>query len=289
MKLSHALLATALASTSFVQAAVVVASPNSGAGKWYTGVAANDDGTPFWDNKSTDSKLTSRGGCNIGYWLESTNWLTNPAPNCNNDTFVPGDGGPGQPLAFFADASVANGGKQVGWAVSTKNGETQTTTLRLEVAGHASKNVFGYEIFDASNSSIGGKVTIYNGIDNPLTAVQKAVKLAPGQKIGFWLKDTTDNELFESNVDATLGNGLSGKFALFSEVPNNAGMLNGGKGLERYWIGVEDFKGNNPLEKWGDFQDFVASVSVVPEPSTYAALMAGVSAMLFAARRRKKA
>ena len=55
-------------------------------------------------------------------------------------------------------------------------------------------------------------------------------------------------------------------------------------------MGVEDQQYGNTAEgNWGDFNDMIFSVQVVPEPGFYGVLALGLSALAYKVRRRKTA
>jgi hypothetical protein len=266
----------ALASLSALQAAIAVSNPN-GTGQWYNGVAPSGSGAnAFWDNGSLDGQ-----GCNIGYWLASTDWNTLGA-SCNNASWT--GNGPGANLAFFA--GTASAATPVGWSITGT--EAHALNLRLEVAGNRTSNAFGYLIKDAVGNTVVGPIELFSGASAP-GAFNQTIQLAAGQHLVFYLDPggNTSTRIF-SDTSYSSTDTKSGKFALFSEVPNNAALLNSGRGgLSTYWVGVED--GNDQTaERWGDFQDFVVQVSVVPEPGFVALLSLGMGGLMFAAYRRKR-
>jgi hypothetical protein len=275
-------LALSVAPSAFAN--LVVTTPvNSGA--WYgptTAVANNTgpiQGTPFWDSRSMDGNQ-----CNVGYWLQqTTSWNAGVGARCGNDSFVGGDKGPGA-LAFLA--SNSGEGTPVGWGFTASG--PNTVTLRLEVAGRRGTNSFGWV------DSNGVRTELFAGSTAPTSgaAATKTINVASGTSFGFYLctaaaptpGNCNNSNSFSSTTAYSASNTRSGKFALFSEVPANP--TNNSR-IATYWVGVEDTAGNNSTERWGDYNDMLIRVTVVPEPGFYGALAMGLAGLFLFTRRRQ--
>ena len=256
----------------------LVISVPSGAGVWSAGVAPDENNwDAFWDNRSRDGNR-----CNIGYWLRDTNWsdANGPGNRCNNDLFVASTGGPGTDLAFLRNTSGPN--TPVGWRFQA-SGPQQATTLRLEVAGWRNSNTFGYGTYDSSGNRI--TTELFNGPTSPNASA--AVNVAAGQEFFFYFCPNGDcTNILYSDTAYSSSDPRSGKFALFSEDPLSPTATSN---IHRYWIGVEDTAGSDGIEGWGDFNDFVITAYVVPEPGFYGLLAIGLSGLYLLRRRRNSA
>jgi hypothetical protein len=247
----------------------------AGQGAWYTGVTATEASGAFWDNKSKDGA-----NCNVGYWLQAASWPL----SCS--TSSAGTNGPQTPLDYFA--STGSSSTPVGWLFSPTG--QQNLTLRVEVAGLASTNEFGWYQADSSGNIVGGLNTLFGGPAVP-TNNQTVTTFNTTQNFGFYLcKGGTvagacsAGNLFLSGTSYSSSDGTSGKFALFSQNPVHP---NSSSSINTYWIGVEDTAGSDPTEGWGDFNDMIIRATVVPEPGFYGLMALGLSGLAVAIRRRK--
>lgn len=247
---------------------------------WESKMAGN--GTPaltgpggFWDNKSDDDTPGNK-SCNIGFLLAAVT----PLANCDD---VNGAFGPQVPLGrgiyeYLADTTgtgLGNPGANTvpgGWYIANQSAtpSQSTVTLHVEVARLAADTSFGYYINGA------GGAELFSAGTTGVTTSGALITLNQGEQLSFWFRrNTQDPATFVTN-----GNG-SNRFALFRRAPG--GALN--PGLAEYVIGVEDGRSDADF----DYQDFVASVTVVPEPSSVFALASAVGATLLYIRRRRKA
>lgn len=284
--ISRALIVLAF-STTAAFANLVVAVP-AGSGQWYPAVAADENKTDaFWDNKSADGNQ-----CNVGYWLESSNWsaVGGPGGRCANDAFKTNDGGPGKPLSFFG--ATGNPALNTSWAFTSVGDANTPVTLRLEVAGFKSTNEFGW-VDDATKT----RYQLFAGATNPTDAtppalLSKSITLPAGSGFSFYICPAggcTDSLIRYSNSNNYAAGvnqaGRVGNFALFSEVP---GLPSAGTSVRKYWIGVEDNLFNSIEGGYGDFQDLVISAEVVPEPGFYGVLALGLGSLYIGISRRRR-
>jgi hypothetical protein len=273
---------------------VVVAKPTSASGQWYAPVTATslNTGNTFWNNTSLDSKPGT--SCNVGYWLQSTDWTNSGLGNCKNNSFVAHTGGPGTALPFLASTATPN--NPVGFEFQN-TGKT-VVSLRLEDAQNKTTNELGYYTYGGGPNSVNGSnVTLhplFPGVDSP--DATQTVNLLPGETFGFYLcpgnAGTTHCEqsaVAYSGQDVS-SNGRSGKFALFSESPVPILSGNATAHINNFWVGVEDGPGINATEGFGDYQDMLISVNVVPEPGFYGFLGLSLAVLfLFIARKKQTA
>jgi hypothetical protein len=276
------LCAAAIAGSVAAYGNLVISTPNNTDGKWFDGVPATGSLAttgPFWDNPSNDA--TDQ--CNVGYWLQTANWGTLTCGGAND-----GSGGPGAPLDFFADSSTSDGSKPVGWLMEANGGTQQATTLRVEVAGQASSNVLGW--YTVSGNTITNQGSVFTGGQGPGAATD--ISIAPGTLFGFYLCPagncgTNLSNAFLSGTPVTDPAGKTGRFALFSEQPTAPTHPN--SDITQYWVGVEDLQSPVAGENtYGDYNDMIFSVQVVPEPAFIGVLGIGLAGLALQTYRRRK-
>jgi hypothetical protein len=219
------------------QALADTATPGTPA-QWNTWAAPTSIRTVgFWDGPSTDGT-----NCNVGYWLTGTN-----SPGCIN-VFGNFFGSTPGPLAFLS----ANGSAQTPVPfVLSPTGGARIITMRLEVAGMAPGNVFGYYLL--SNPAVLNPLFI-GAQTSGATAL-----FNPSGPYGFYIESNGMTFRSQSSVN----------FALFSEQPAVPSL---GSNLTRFWIGVEDLPlpagafGPGFLSPTvdGDYNDMLFSMEIPP-------------------------
>ncbi len=286
--------AVAIAGSLSAYGNLVISNP-AGTGAWYGPTTASQGSGAFWDQTSQDGT-----NCNVGFWLQSNNW-SNVASHCSSSTFS-GSSGPDKSLSFLAaDAPTGGQGQAVGWTMNA-SGPQEQTVLRVEVAGNAGINTLGWYTISGGNAVNGG--VIFTGSNSPNTT-GSTISIAPGTQFGFYLCPAGCDSLATGTIltgssyylsGAAVGSNPSttstaGRFALFSEIPANPSASPApGSDISKYWVGVEDQQYGNAAEgKWGDFNDMIFSVQVVPEPGFYGVLGLGLSALAYKVKRRKTA
>ncbi len=168
----------------------------SGSGAWQPMSSPNRDGSPFWDNSSTDGA----GGWNVGYFMTGTG---NFAGNPNS---------PALPVAQLQYWGVGTNYDPSFQFFST--GGVQTTIL-AEVAGYAGSNSLWW--FLASNPSVFNQV--FSGADG----VGAVSSFNPGGN-DFGLRLLSPGGDFRTTIDGE-------QFAVFSQVPEPLTMALFGSGL----------------------------------------------------------
>jgi hypothetical protein len=233
-RFSKALCITLMASQVFADTATPV-----GSGQWNSwALPSSIRSSGFWDGPSTDGT-----GCNVGHWLTGTN-----NPLCVN---VFGGGFSGTKPGALTFLSAAGSAQTPVPFMLSPSGGSRIITMRLEVAGMAQGNVFGYyllanpaalfPLFSGANSA--GAVALFN----------------PAGPYGFYIE--SNGVVYRSHTSVN--------FAVFSEVPTLPTI---GSNLSRFWIGVEDLPlpagplpaGFLGLNTDGDYNDMLFSMEIPP-------------------------
>lgn len=162
-----------------------------GPGSWFPMVAPNQDGSPFWDNTSSDGSQL-----NVGYFLTGTGGF---AGNPNSPNISQSD------LLYYAGAGGTAVPSFLMFAPGDING-----SIWIEVAGNAASNEIRW--FKASDP----------GTTYLLLAGAGSTSFNPGGSFG--LVQTGAGGTFRSDVNG-------GNFAVFSQVPEPTTMALMGIGL----------------------------------------------------------
>jgi hypothetical protein len=235
---------------------------------WQSWSATNldNDGKPYWDNKSWDGTTKNVGYCMAGTGTCGMSSAPGALPfwgmsyNSGSDT-----GGAADPAFTFLSAGASTG------------------ALKIEIAGNASHNVFGW--YDTTLPASGSNLhIIFAGSD---TAGATAT-FTPSSSYGFYLDDTVVGDTWFTNTSLNTQGSGNQHFAVFSSDQTN------------YWIGMEDLpfcKTTNPCTVGGskstsdrDYNDMIVEISpvpaAVPEPGTLALFGTGLISLAGIIRRR---
>ena len=219
---------------------------------WQSWVAgnANENGTPYWDGNSTDSTLPA----NVG------NYLT-------NTEFFSGNTVPGA-IPFWGGAF--NSGADTGGAADanfsfTKTGTSNPAALKIEVAGNAGVNEFGW--YDVGSPSTLHPIFIGSDTNGA------SATFIPSTNYGFYLKSSPASGILTFLTQSGSSPSDSGNqhFAVFQDG-------------SAFWIGMEDLAFSVSDKDYNDMIVKVSSTSV-PEPTTM--LLLGLGLIGLAGVRRK--
>jgi hypothetical protein len=221
---------------------------------WQTWVSGNlnENGAPYWDKVSADGSHK-----NVGYYLTNTGFFTGSTD------------GPGA-IPFWG--SAYNSGGDTGGAADpsfyfTGPAAYSTASFKLEIAGNAAHNEFGWYLSTGSAPDLGDLNPIFYGSDTPASP---DVAFSPTGDYGFYIKV---NGAFYTTEGFSVGDGADGfqHFAVFQDGSS-------------YWVGMEDFHGGADF----DYNDMIVKLTPVPEPVSMLLLGSGLIGLAGYARRRFK-
>ena len=232
-------------------------SRNDGFQIW-TAADLNQNGAPYWDNRSLDGNKK-----NIGYYLIN-------APT------APLAGAPG-PLPFWGSrynrVCDTGGGADLNFCFQ-RTDPSCTADLKLEVAAAADIDEFGW--YDTTKPSI--LHPIFTGPDS----APASTPFIPSAQYGFYLKRGTEGTFYTQSSLNPFGDRSHQQFAVFEQ--------SAAPGAEVYWIGIENqslctlgcCKGGQ-----GDYNDMLVCITCIPEPSTVALVCVSILLMIAILRQRR--
>ena len=241
-------------------------SGSAGAGfRAWSAADLNQNGHPYWDNTSTDGNKK-----NVGYFLVN-------APTAH----LTGAPGPMPYWGYSYNSANDTGGTADLNVFFQRDEQFSTADLKLEVAGDAEVNEFGW--YDINQPSV--LHPLFGGPDSP----PETVTFAPSADYGFYLKDGTSGTFFTQSSLNPKGDTSHQHFAIFEQSAVS--------GAEVYWLGIED-QTTSELNKaeggYGDFNDMLIRISAivpqtesVPEPSAGLLAFLGTALVIGVIRRRR--
>lgn len=239
-----------------------VISDGSAFASWDVG-NLNEDGTPYWDNKSSDGPQK-----NVGYQLTGYGTMGSPPGALHYLAVTDASGQPvpaqAVPNWYFQDHSTF-------------------ATLRFELAGKSNVNEFGlYEVDRSGNPVPGSEVVVFAGPDTPVKTVTTPITW---HAFGVYLKSGSTYYYSQSSKNPA-GDETYQHFALFKQSP-------GTWSAARWWIGIEDLpyasnpnEGNPNNDNRGDYNDMIISMEAIPDASTWMLFLSGVPALALLRRKR---
>ena len=160
----------------------------------------SQNGTPYWDGRSSDGQPSDEGKLNIGYYLTGSGAFS-------------GDTDYGTPQYWGMGTGAADQNFYVGSSSASE------VTLNIEIAGYANSNAFGW--YDIGT---GAKHQLFSGPDS----YGETATITVNSNFGFYLDVTTTRNTYytESSLNSSAPD--LQHFALFSEA-------DGG-----FWVASED-------------------------------------------------
>jgi len=220
-----------------------------GTGSWQNTWTVNDDGTPFWDHTSIGDGPQK----NIGYYISGTGaFMTQYTPYS----------GPGAMLPYWGVGTDVDSNFYFG-----KNSTQSVAAIKIEIAGNASYNQFGYYDYNINNAKVNH--LIFDGSANSSTVPYSFTPQST--KYGFYFVGKSS----ANTIGTWYTEGQGDHFAVFSAT-----------GSEVYWIGMEDLNLSSSDKDYNDMVVKVSSVPAVPEPTTL--LLLGLGLLGVAGIRRFK-
>jgi PEP-CTERM motif/Domain of unknown function (DUF4114) len=223
--------------TTFASADQIIGS--TGSFQSWTAGSLNEGGSIYWDHTSTDGSQM-----NIGYCMTGTGGCTTQiTPTPGALPYWGTASGAADPSVYFANSGVAN-----------------TGALKVEIAGQAGTNQFGWAGFDPNTGLLTtGLNIIFNGSDS---AGASAV-FTPTPFYVFFIATPNNGDVYFTNVANNSGPFADSlqHFAIFGAGPGS------------YYLGMEDLPN---IFSDHDYNDMVVYVSDVPEPASLMLLGSGL-------------
>ena len=203
----------------------------------------------YWDNGSYDGTI---GTMNVGYCLTGTGECAGQiASPPGNIPFWSGDGAGAADMSMFFQSTAPG---------------VDASALKIEIAGNAGINVFGWFETNSTGSIVGALHTIFTGPDsNGAVAV-----FTPTTYYGLYFQGENGNTFY-----SVAGLGSDPNYQHFA-------VFDGGNG--GFWIGMEDLPFSHPTDF--DYNDMIVSITPVPEPTTLVMFGSGLLGLASALRRK---
>lgn len=215
-----------------------------------SGFTLNESGTPFFANHSLDGP-----NMNVGFFLTKTGGFSSESTS------------PAIPQSQLRFWGTASGGFDTKESFSS-GGTGVAAKFVLTVAGNSGSNIIGYHDGLGNHDLIAGNIPS-GGLTQTFT---------PVGNFAFYLRNPGLGYFFYS--DNTLGGtDPSGKqhFAVFQQT-----------GSDKLWLGVEDLPRTGYGEGYGDYNDMIFSIQLVPEPGALSVFGIGLLGLAGYGWRRRK-
>ena len=232
----------------------------------------NNNGKPYWDNKSLDSKnKKQQKQSNVGFYL-------------TDESIVPLDDGPDAALPYWGKAGKSKkktGGNADLSFFFQRTEPTDSAVLKLEVDPAADIDEFGwYDITKPAEMH-----PIFLGPEAPVTTDT----FSPSLQYGLYLKRDDQATFYTQSSMNPYKDTLHQHFVVFQESAT--------PGAEVYWIGIENRTRLELKSKeggLGDYNDMLVRISClppvvpVPEPSAAVLVLSGISLITMLLKHRRK-
>jgi hypothetical protein len=233
------------------------------------GFVLDENGTPYWDNRSQDG-----GKANIGYYLTGdTTYYTGagPAP------FHPNPLNPALTNPQYLQLNTTTAGNNNFYF--QKSTPANQISMLIEIAGWNPNNKFGWYDQTLANPTLN---QIFPGSATPGNTYLLTLPVGV-TKYGFYFQSNEGNTFYSEASRDSAGLTTLSHFAVFK----------GDNYKNTYFIGMEDqiqtLSGvaGGAEGKYGDFNDMAVRVTGVPLPGAVLLLGAGMARLAAYARRRR--
>jgi hypothetical protein len=231
----------------------------------------DDNGTPYFDNRSQDvSGDTGIEYANIGWYLTGNTTYFNGTSSMRPLALNPGTG-----LANPTYLNLTSGNADFYFKKTTPGSQI---SMLIEVAGFASGNKFGWYDQSLANPTLN---EIFPGAATPGSKYLLTLPVGV-TNYGFYLQSSEGTFYTEASRDAASVTTLS-HFAVFKGVNYSNTLFIGMEDKAQLSNGV----GGGLEGLYGDFNDMAIRITAVPLPGALLLLGAGMARLVAYARRRQ--
>lgn len=226
--------------------------PSSSLYGWRTWSASsvNSNGTPYWDGNSWDGANKNIGNCLLGNGGCTTQLA--PAPGA---------------IPYWGSST---GGADPNFFFNHPSGGPNVASLKVEIAGNANINQFGWFAFDRNSGVVLSSTVLFNGA----AGGGASATFSPTLDYGFYFVGSNGQKYYTLSSKNTQDANQQ-HFAVFD----------GGSGV--YYMGIEDLNFGSSDKDFNDMIIRVSTATDTPEPATMVLLSTGMAGIAAWRKRRK--